>query len=205
MLSIGWPEMMVVAAAALIIVGPRDLPTLLRNIGRVVSKARRMGDEFRAEINKVAALDDMKDIKKSITTPLKETRADIESEFNKITPDGVKPTGAIAPADPGAESVYDEIKAAASPKKSMSEAVARATAKSAAEKPGAPAKTPTKTTKRQSTATKQSKKAKSTGATRAKAKPATTRPAKSAKPRTAAAKTKTPAKRAAKSTKSSTG
>lgn len=113
MLSIGWPEMMIVAAAALIIVGPRDLPALLRNIGQMAGKARRMSNEFRAELNKVAALDDVKDIKNSITQPLKETQRSIQSEFNKITPTGVEPSeNAIKPKDPNAQSVYDEIKSA---------------------------------------------------------------------------------------------
>ncbi len=112
MLSFGWPEMLIVAAAALIIVGPRDLPKLLRNIGRVLGKIRRMGDEFKREINKVAAIDDIKEIKSSITNPLEQTRSDIESEFNKITIDGVEPSGAIKPKDPSADNVYAEIKAA---------------------------------------------------------------------------------------------
>ncbi len=112
MLSFGWPEMLIVAAAALIIVGPRDLPKLLRNIGRVLGKVRRMGDEFKREINKVAAIDDIKEIKSSITNPLEQTRSDIESEFNKITIDGVEPSGAIKPKDPNANNVYAEIKAA---------------------------------------------------------------------------------------------
>lgn len=110
MLSIGWPELMVVAAAALIIVGPRDLPTLLRNIGQVMGRVRRMSNEFRSEINKVAALDDVKDIRKSITAPLAETRTSIESEFNKIGKDGVSPSGKLEPTDPEVESVYDRIK-----------------------------------------------------------------------------------------------
>ena len=112
MLSIGWPEMLIVAAAALIIVGPRDLPSLLRQIGKFAGQARRMGNEFRAEINKVAALDDVKDIKKSITQPLKDTERDIQSEFNKVTSKGVEPSGALKPKDPESESVFDEIKSA---------------------------------------------------------------------------------------------
>jgi sec-independent protein translocase protein TatB len=114
MLSIGWPEMLLVAAAALIIVGPRDLPALLKNIGNIVGKVRRMGNDFKAELNKVTALDEIKDIKSSITNPLTEVRSDIEGEFNKITEFGVEPTGKVKPKKKDATSVYDEIMEASS-------------------------------------------------------------------------------------------
>ncbi len=111
MLSIGWTEMMLVAAIALIVVGPKDLPAMLRQIGKAVGKVRRMGNEFKAELNKVAAIDEIKDIKSSISDPLSLTKQKIEEEFNSIAPDGsVVPSGKIAPADPGAQSVVDEIR-----------------------------------------------------------------------------------------------
>ncbi len=114
MLSIGWTEMLIVAAIALIVVGPKDLPAMLRHIGKFVGSARRMGNDFKAELNKVAAIDDIRNIKKSFTEPLNETRTQIESEFNSIMPDGkVVPSGVIKPADPNAESVVDEIRNAA--------------------------------------------------------------------------------------------
>ncbi len=146
MLSIGWPEMMVVAAAALIIVGPRDLPALLRNIGQMMGKVRRMSNEFKGELNKVAALDDVKDIKKTITAPLAQSKAKIESEFNKISDTGVSPTGKLKPTDPNVESVYDAIKAQtgdiANPdhdaaNASMADAIKRSTAKVDVPKPEA--------------------------------------------------------------------
>ncbi len=111
MLSIGWTEMMLIAAIALIVVGPKDLPAMLRQIGRVVGSVRRMGNEFRAELNKVTAIDEIKDIKQSIAAPLSETRQKIEEEFNSIAPDGsVVPSGKIVPADPDSQSVVDEIR-----------------------------------------------------------------------------------------------
>ncbi len=124
MLSIGWPEMMLVAAAALIIVGPRDLPRLLKNIGNIIGKVRRMGNDFKSEINKVTALDDIKDIKTSITQPLTDTKREIEQDFNKITDFGVEPTGAIKPKDPDATDVYDEIKLASAKTQSQTAAEA---------------------------------------------------------------------------------
>jgi len=111
MLSIGWTEMLVIAAVALIVVGPKDLPAMLRNLGRAAGAVRRMGNEFRTELNKVSALDEVRDIRRSITDPLKQSRAEIESEFNKITPTGVQPSGILKPADPKVESVHDQIKA----------------------------------------------------------------------------------------------
>ncbi len=151
MLSIGWTEMMIVAAIALIVVGPKDLPAMLRQIGKIAASARRMGNEFKAELNKVTALDEIRDIKKSISAPLNETRSKIESEFNTILPDGtVKPSGVIKPANPGAESVVDEIRSNAgmdseveepgqAAKASIAAAVTRAA--QSAEKPAAGAKT----------------------------------------------------------------
>ncbi len=117
MLSFGWPEMLIVAAVALIVVGPRDLPVLLRNIGRFLGKIRRMGNDFKAEINKAAAIDEIKDIKQQITQPISDTRAEIEQEFNKINLDGsVEPSGKIKPKNPDAASVYDEIVSASKTK-----------------------------------------------------------------------------------------
>ncbi len=111
MLSIGWTEMMLVAAIALIVVGPKDLPAMLRQIGKVVGRVRKMGNEFKAELNKVTAIDEIKGIKQSIAAPLSETRRKIEEDFNAIAPDGsVVPSGKITPADPDAQSVVDEIR-----------------------------------------------------------------------------------------------
>ncbi len=114
MLSIGWTEMMLVAAVALIVVGPRDLPAMLRQIGKAVGSVRKMGNEFKAELNKITAVDEIRDIKRSIAAPLTDTRASIEKEFNSISDTGqVVPSGKIKPADPNAQSVVDEIRAAA--------------------------------------------------------------------------------------------
>jgi sec-independent protein translocase protein TatB len=114
MLGVGWTEMLVIGVVALIVIGPKDLPVVMRQIGRYAGMIRRMGSEFQRELNKTTGLDEVRNLRNSITAPLKQTTDEIRREFNALSSTGtVKPSGAIKPADPKAESVVDEIKAAA--------------------------------------------------------------------------------------------
>ncbi len=54
MFDIGMIEMFVIVVLAIIVVGPRDLPKLLRSLGRFVSRIRAMGQEFKASIQQMA-------------------------------------------------------------------------------------------------------------------------------------------------------
>lgn len=51
--SIGFPEMLVIMVLAIIFVGPKDLPKLMRTIGQWMARIRAMGNEFKS------AFDDM--------------------------------------------------------------------------------------------------------------------------------------------------
>lgn len=70
MLDIGWQELLVIGALALIVVGPKDLPSLLRSIGQWVGKIRSMARDFQRTMNDAArdtemsAFKDLNDIKK---------------------------------------------------------------------------------------------------------------------------------------------
>ena len=113
MLGLGWTEMMVIGIAALIFIGPKDLPVVMNRVGKVVGQIRRMGADFQREINKTTGLDEVRNLRNSITAPLKKTSEEIRREFNTMTPTGPKPSGVIKPADPKVESVVDEIRAQA--------------------------------------------------------------------------------------------
>ncbi|MCD7061055.1 Sec-independent protein translocase protein TatB [Pelagibacterium sp. HS1C4-1] len=105
--------MLVLAVVVLIVVGPKDLPVMLRNLGRMMGTVRRMSNEFRREIDKAIALDEVKEVKRSVTEPLRQTSQDINREFNAIRSGKVEPTGTLKPSEPGKESVADEIRARA--------------------------------------------------------------------------------------------
>ena len=49
MLDVGWQELLVIAVVAIIVVGPRELPQLMRTVGRWMGKARRMAREFQIQ------------------------------------------------------------------------------------------------------------------------------------------------------------
>lgn len=111
MLGLSWTELLVLGIVALIVIGPKELPALMNKMGKVVGTIRRMGADFQREINRSANLDQVRDIRSTIANPLKATAESIRKEFNTIGTDGsVKPSGAIKPADPKAESVVNEIK-----------------------------------------------------------------------------------------------
>ncbi len=111
MLGIGWTEMLVIGVVALIVIGPKDLPVVMARVGKIVGQIQRMGREFQREINKTTGLDEVRNLRNSITDPLKKTADEIRKEFNAIGKDGQQsPTGALKPTDPKVESVADAIK-----------------------------------------------------------------------------------------------
>lgn len=130
MLGLSWTEMLVIGVVALIFIGPKDLPVVMGRIGKVVGQIRRMGNEFQREINKTTGLDEVRNLRSSITDPLKKSADEIRREFNAMTPNGPKPSGVIKPADPKAESVVDELRSAAgmppAPKKTNDQIAAEA-------------------------------------------------------------------------------
>ena len=110
MLGLGWTEMLVIGVVALIFIGPKDLPVVMGRIGKVIGQVQRLGREFQREINKTTGLDEVRNLRTSITSPLKKTAEEIRKDFNAIGKDGKEqPTGALKPTDPNTESVVEAI------------------------------------------------------------------------------------------------
>lgn len=113
MLGLSWTEMLVIGVIALIVIGPKDLPVVMGRVGKFMGQIRRLGSDFQREINRTTGLDEVRNLRNSITSPLKKTADEIRREFNTMTPTGQKPSGVIKPADPKVESVVDELRTAA--------------------------------------------------------------------------------------------
>lgn len=86
--GIGFFEIVVVAVVALVVVGPKDLPRLMRLAGKAVGQARRMASEFTAAFNQMAREGEMEEMRKEIDA-LK--RNNVVSEARRSIEDAVRP------------------------------------------------------------------------------------------------------------------
>ena len=62
MLDIGWSELLVIGVLALLVVGPKELPRLLRTVGQWAGRARSMARDFQRSMDDVAREADLGDL-----------------------------------------------------------------------------------------------------------------------------------------------
>lgn len=100
MLDIGWSEMLVIAVILIVVVGPKDLPPMLRAFGKMTTKLRRTAGEFRAQFDEALREAELEDVGKTISDvrkfnpgsvvreamkPLQEAGESIRSDIGKAT------------------------------------------------------------------------------------------------------------------------
>ncbi len=89
MFDFGWSELLIIAAVAIIVVGPKDLPRLMRSIGQYVGKAKNMARDLQNQFNDMAHQSELEEIRKSVSdikdaNPLK----DLEDSLNPLATAG---------------------------------------------------------------------------------------------------------------------
>ena len=66
MFDIGWSELVVIAVVALVVIGPKELPAVLRTFSQYLGKIRRMASEFQGQFQEAMREAEMADLKKSV-------------------------------------------------------------------------------------------------------------------------------------------
>jgi sec-independent protein translocase protein TatB len=66
MLDIGWSELLVVAIVAIVVVGPKELPRLMRTFGFYAGKLRRTAADFQRQFNEAMAESEADEVRKNI-------------------------------------------------------------------------------------------------------------------------------------------
>ena len=89
MLSFGWGEILLIFIVVIIVVGPKDIPKFLRQIGNLSKSIKKISREFKSSLNQIAEESDLKDVKNSITdiTDIKQElniKNNLKNEINTI-------------------------------------------------------------------------------------------------------------------------
>ena len=147
--GIGGFEILVIGIVALLVVGPKDLPLLMRKIGRVMAKARAMANEFRSSFDEMARQSELDELRKEVEAlrsgqGLVPLGAEADAAFREIRNDLNRPLDAepvmLAAPDEwpdtppvmtpleveAAPSPKAKVKAAAKPRKAATKTVAPA-------------------------------------------------------------------------------
>lgn len=106
MLDIGWTELLVIAVILIVVVGPKDLPPMIRAFGKMTKRLRQTAGEFRAQFDEAlreAELDDLKNSVNDIRSlnpanslretfnPLRQMSQEIKSDLERSTRPDAKP------------------------------------------------------------------------------------------------------------------
>jgi len=171
MFDLGWSEILVIAIVMIVVVGPKDLPRVLRSFGRTTSKLRAMAGDFRRQFDealKEAELDDVKtlvddvrkfdprnEIRKHLN-PLEQATRDIKSDLDAASRTMPSPTPSTS------TSAQEAAPLKAGPSAMPGETMPASTSEAAASKvevAAAPASTPAEPVKAETTKPKAAKKA----------------------------------------------
>jgi sec-independent protein translocase protein TatB len=105
MFDIGWSELVVIAVVALIAIGPKELPAVLRTVGAYMGKIRRMASEFQGQFQEAMREAEMADLKQHVDEMSDAAKgftdfdplASVKKEVDSFTAD---PMGTSTPTPP---------------------------------------------------------------------------------------------------------
>lgn len=113
MFDIGWSEILVIATVAVIVVGPKELPRMLRAFGKTMGQVRRTANDFKRQFDEAlreaereAGLEETrKEIQSLGKDPLKDTRKDFDDAMRRTTATSAPAAESLPgpePSQPGA-------------------------------------------------------------------------------------------------------
>ena len=200
MLDVGWSELLVIAIVMIVVVGPKDLPKMLRAFGKATARMRATANEFRNQFNEALKEAELEDVKNIIDETRKlDPRSKLTQVFDPIRSAGedlkssIKSSTSMSPATP------DKVAEVTTPVDLSGAPVpapAPVQADTAPEKPAKAARAPRKAAAKAEPAAP-----KVTKAEAETAKPAVAKPAAVKKPAAKPAAVKSAAKKAADTAK----
>lgn len=111
MFDIGWSELVLIGVVALVAIGPKELPGVLRMVGQWMGKARKMAAEFQGQFQEAMREAEMADLKKSFDevkeaatgfNPLTSLQKDVSDALRVDALDKPAETTSTTPVEPPA-------------------------------------------------------------------------------------------------------
>jgi sec-independent protein translocase protein TatB len=104
MFDIGWSELVLIGVVALVAIGPKELPGVLRMVGQWMGKARKMAAEFQGQFQEAMREAEMADLKKSFDE-VKEaasgfTKNNLMTSLQRDVSDALRVDALDKPAEP---------------------------------------------------------------------------------------------------------
>ena len=101
MFDIGWSELLVIAVVAIIVVGPKDLPKLMRSVGHYAGKLRRAAADFQRQFEEAMRETEVEEVRKAIES-VKAERLDLNAPVDQpvMLPKPAADAAAGTPATP---------------------------------------------------------------------------------------------------------
>lgn len=75
------PHIFILLVVAIVVVGPKDLPQLLRKVGKFMGKMRGMANEFRASFDEMARQSELDDLRKEVEAMRKASQAALPTDL----------------------------------------------------------------------------------------------------------------------------
>lgn len=96
MFDIGWTELLIVVVVAVVVVGPKDLPKMMRLVGRWTGRARAMADQFRRSFEDMARQAELEEMRSEVMKlhndkTLAEIQRETDIMLGNLPPDPEKP------------------------------------------------------------------------------------------------------------------
>lgn len=99
LLDIGWTELVLIAVVTIIVIGPKDLPVVLRTMGRMARRARVLMNEFKGSVDEMIRESELEDVRRD--TDSADTMIEKPREIQKLSADAPQSPPAKSPPPSG--------------------------------------------------------------------------------------------------------